>query len=51
MQPELKRLKMRAQMKHPGAEMPREILPLVGTAAILAGGKSSRMGFDKQLAK
>ena len=25
--------------------------PLFGTAAILAGGKSSRMGFDKQLAK
>ena len=24
-------------------------LPLFGTAAILAGGKSSRMGFDKQL--
>ena len=40
---------MRVQMKHPGAEMPREILPLFGTAAILAGGKSSRMGFDKQL--
>jgi len=27
----------------------REELPLFGTAAILAGGKSSRMGFDKQL--
>lgn len=26
-----------------------ERLPLFGTAAILAGGKSSRMGFDKQL--
>jgi len=26
-----------------------EELPLFGTAAILAGGKSSRMGFDKQL--
>lgn len=32
----------------PGAEMPRE-MPLFGTAAILAGGRSSRMGFDKQL--
>lgn len=28
---------------------PNEALPLFGTAAILAGGKSSRMGFDKQL--
>lgn len=33
----------------PGAELPREELPAFGTAAILAGGKSSRMGFDKQL--
>ena len=38
----------------PGDLIPREIdpikeLPLFGTAAILAGGKSSRMGFDKQL--
>ena len=29
--------------------MLREVLPMFGTAAILAGGKSSRMGFDKQL--
>lgn len=28
---------------------PADDLPLFGTAAILAGGKSSRMGFDKQL--
>lgn len=28
---------------------PVEELPVFGTAAILAGGKSSRMGFDKQL--
>ena len=34
---------------NPGAETSRESLPLFGTAAILAGGKSSRMGFDKQL--
>lgn len=33
----------------PGANLPREEFPLFGTAAILAGGKSSRMGFDKQL--
>ena len=40
--------------KSPGNLISREIdplkeLPLFGTAAILAGGKSSRMGFDKQL--
>lgn len=29
--------------------MTTEKLPLFGTAAILAGGKSSRMGFDKQM--
>jgi len=34
---------------NPGAETSRESLPMFGTAAILAGGKSSRMGFDKQL--
>lgn len=34
---------------NPGAATPREVLPVFGTAAILAGGKSSRMGFDKQL--
>lgn len=28
---------------------PAEGMPLFGTAAILAGGKSTRMGFDKQL--
>ena len=38
----------------PGNSVSREIetfgeLPLFGTTAILAGGKSSRMGFDKQL--
>ena len=38
----------------PGNSVSREIdtiqeLPAFGTAAILAGGKSSRMGFDKQL--
>lgn len=38
----------------PGNSSSREIdtiqeLPVFGTAAILAGGKSSRMGFDKQL--
>jgi len=37
-----------------GTSLSREVvpsgqLPLFGTAAILAGGKSSRMGFDKQL--
>ena len=35
--------------ENPGMETSREILPLFGTAAILAGGKSTRMGFDKQL--
>ena len=34
---------------NPGTETSRESLPMFGTAAILAGGKSSRMGFDKQL--
>lgn len=38
----------------PGTSVSRAVvsaeeLPLFGTAAILAGGKSSRMGFDKQL--
>lgn len=41
-------------MTPPGNPASREAvstqnLPLFGTAAILAGGKSSRMGFDKQL--
>ena len=40
---------MTIQNSAPGADLPREELPLFGTAAILAGGKSSRMGFDKQL--
>ena len=40
---------MNIRNEHPGAETPRESLPMFGTAAILAGGKSSRMGFDKQL--
>lgn len=31
------------------ATVPQGEIPLFGTAAILAGGKSSRMGFDKQL--
>ncbi len=34
---------------NPGTETSRDNLPMFGTAAILAGGKSSRMGFDKQL--
>ncbi|MBQ7000014.1 MAG: formate dehydrogenase accessory sulfurtransferase FdhD [Oscillospiraceae bacterium] len=33
----------------PGTFVSRENLPMFATAAILAGGKSSRMGFDKQL--
>ena len=40
---------MNIQNNAPGANLPREEFPLFGTAAILAGGKSSRMGFDKQL--
>ena len=40
---------MTIQNSAPGADLPREESPLFGTAAILAGGKSSRMGFDKQL--
>lgn len=40
---------MKRLNENPGAETSREILPIFGTAAILAGGKSSRMGFDKQL--
>ena len=40
---------MNIQNNTPGAVLSREELPLFGTAAILAGGKSSRMGFDKQL--
>ena len=40
---------MSFQTNTPGAELPREEFPMFGTAAILAGGKSSRMGFDKQL--
>ena len=40
---------MNIQTNTPGAELSREEFPLFGTAAILAGGKSSRMGFDKQL--
>jgi len=34
---------------NPGTVSSRDNLPMFGTAAILAGGKSSRMGFDKQL--
>lgn len=37
------------EYQKPGTDPSRELLPLFGTAAILAGGKSSRMGFDKQL--
>ena len=40
---------MNIQNNAPGANLPREEFPLFGTAAILAGGKSSRMGVDKQL--
>lgn len=40
---------MNMQNNTPGTILSREELPLFGTAAILAGGKSSRMGFDKQL--
>ena len=40
---------MNIQNNTPGTVLSREELPLFGTAAILAGGKSSRMGFDKQL--
>ena len=40
---------MNSQNNTPGVVLSREELPLFGTAAILAGGKSSRMGFDKQL--
>ena len=40
---------MHTQNNTPGTIPPPEELPLFGTAAILAGGKSSRMGFDKQL--
>lgn len=40
---------MKKLNENPGAKTSREILPIFGTAAILAGGKSSRMGFDKQL--
>jgi len=40
---------MNIQNNTPGTALSREELPLFGTAAILAGGKSSRMGFDKQL--
>ena len=40
---------MTIQSNTPGASLPREEFPLFGTAAILAGGRSSRMGFDKQL--
>lgn len=40
---------MKKLQDNPGTEMSRENLPMFGTAAILAGGKSSRMGFDKQL--
>lgn len=40
---------MHTDLKNPGARTSRDNLPVFGTAAILAGGKSSRMGFDKQL--
>ena len=40
---------MKRLHENPGTETSRENLPMFGTAAILAGGKSSRMGFDKQL--
>ena len=40
---------MKRVNENPGTETSRENLPIFGTAAILAGGKSSRMGFDKQL--
>ena len=40
---------MNIQNNTPGTVLSRDELPLFGTAAILAGGKSSRMGFDKQL--
>lgn len=40
---------MNRQTNTPGTALSREEFPLFGTAAILAGGKSSRMGFDKQL--
>lgn len=40
---------MNIQNNTPGTISSREELPVFGTAVILAGGKSSRMGFDKQL--
>lgn len=40
---------MNTMNTNPGTVPSRENLPMFGTAAILAGGKSSRMGFDKQL--
>lgn len=40
---------MNTNRQNPGTDTSRENLPLFGTAVILAGGKSSRMGFDKQL--
>lgn len=40
---------MNMQNSTPGTALSREELPVFGTAVILAGGKSSRMGFDKQL--
>lgn len=40
---------MNTAKRDPGTETFREPFPKFGTAAILAGGKSSRMGFDKQL--
>jgi len=40
---------MNTSKQNPGTVTSRENLPSFGTAAILAGGKSSRMGFDKQL--
>ena len=40
---------MSIQNNTPGTIASREELPVFGTAVILAGGKSSRMGFDKQL--
>lgn len=40
---------MDIQNNTPGTNLSWEEFPVFGTAAILAGGKSSRMGFDKQL--